>query len=38
MRKSRLDGAGLAMLLGVQGILAVNQVIIKLVKDRKSVV
>ena len=31
MRKSRLDGAGLAMLLGVQGILAVNQVIIKLV-------
>jgi drug/metabolite transporter (DMT)-like permease len=31
MRKSRLDGAGVAMLLGVQGLLAVNQVIIKLV-------
>ena len=31
MRKSRLDGAGVAMLLGVQALLAVNQVIIKLV-------
>jgi drug/metabolite transporter (DMT)-like permease len=31
MRKDRLDGAGVAMLLGVQGLLAVNQVIIKLV-------
>jgi len=31
MRKSKLDGAGVAMLLGVQGLLAVNQVIIKLV-------
>lgn len=31
MRKSRLDGVGVAMLLGVQGLLAVNQVIIKLV-------
>lgn len=31
MRKSKLDAAGIAMLLGVQGLLAVNQVIIKLV-------
>jgi drug/metabolite transporter (DMT)-like permease len=31
MRKLKLDGAGVAMLLGVQGLLAVNQVIIKLV-------
>ena len=31
MRKTKLDGAGVAMLLGVQGLLAVNQVIIKLV-------
>ncbi|MFN3992160.1 MAG: DMT family transporter [Tabrizicola flagellatus] len=31
MRKDRLDGMGLAMLLGVQGVLALNQVIIKLV-------
>lgn len=31
MRKSKLDGTGVAMLLGVQGLLAVNQVIIKLV-------
>ena len=31
MRKSKLDGAGIVMLLGVQGLLAVNQVIIKLV-------
>lgn len=31
MRRSKLDGAGVAMLLGVQGLLAVNQVIIKLV-------
>ncbi|MBN8630590.1 MAG: DMT family transporter [Rhodobacterales bacterium] len=31
MRKSRLDGAGVAMLLAVQGLLAINQVIIKLV-------
>lgn len=31
MRKSRLDGAGVVMLLGVQALLAVNQVIIKLV-------
>lgn len=31
MRKSKLDGAGVAMLLGVQALLAVNQVIIKLV-------
>jgi drug/metabolite transporter (DMT)-like permease len=33
MRKDRLDGIGLAMLLGVQGLLAVNQVIIKLVNE-----
>jgi drug/metabolite transporter (DMT)-like permease len=33
MRKERLDGAGVAMLLGVQGLLAVNQVIIKLVNE-----
>ncbi|KAF0137153.1 MAG: Multidrug transporter [Xanthobacteraceae bacterium] len=33
MRKDRLDGAGIAMLLGVQGLLAVNQVIIKLVNE-----
>ncbi|MFN6952079.1 MAG: DMT family transporter [Albidovulum sp.] len=31
MRKDRLDGVGLAMLLGVQGVLALNQVVIKLV-------
>lgn len=31
MRKDRLDGAGVAMLLAVQGLLALNQVIIKLV-------
>lgn len=31
MRRSKLDGTGVAMLLGVQGLLAVNQVIIKLV-------
>lgn len=31
MRKAKLDGAGVAMLLGVQGLLAVNQIIIKLV-------
>lgn len=31
MRKDRLDGFGIAMLLGVQGVLALNQVIIKLV-------
>jgi drug/metabolite transporter (DMT)-like permease len=33
MRKDQLDGAGIAMLLGVQGLLAFNQVIIKLVND-----
>ena len=33
MRKDRLDGAGIAMLLGVQGLLAFNQVIIKLVNE-----
>lgn len=31
MHKTRLDGIGVAMLFGVQGLLAVNQVIIKLV-------
>ncbi|MFN3576758.1 MAG: DMT family transporter [Tabrizicola sp.] len=31
MRKDRLDGFGLAMLLAVQGVLAVNQVLIKVV-------
>jgi len=31
MRKTHLDGIGVAMLLGVQALLAVNQVIIKLV-------
>lgn len=31
MRKDRLDAFGLAMLLGVQGVLAVNQVLIKVV-------
>lgn len=31
MRKTKLDGIGVAMLLGVQGLLAVNQIIIKLV-------
>lgn len=31
MRKDRLDSFGLAMLLGVQGVLALNQVIIKFV-------
>jgi drug/metabolite transporter (DMT)-like permease len=31
MRKPKLDGVGVAMLLGVQGLLAINQVIIKLV-------
>ncbi|WP_149589890.1 DMT family transporter [Tabrizicola flagellatus] len=31
MRKDRLDGFGIAMLLGVQGVLAVNQVLIKMV-------
>lgn len=31
MRKTRLDGIGVAMLLGVQGLLAVNQILIKLV-------
>ena len=33
MRKDRLDGAGVAMLLGVQALLAFNQIIIKLVND-----
>lgn len=33
MRKERLDGVGVALLLGVQSLLAVNQVIIKLVND-----
>lgn len=33
MRREHLDGAGVAMLLGVQGLLAVNQVIIKLVNE-----
>jgi drug/metabolite transporter (DMT)-like permease len=33
MRKDRLDGAGVAMLLGIQGLLALNQVIIKLVNE-----
>jgi drug/metabolite transporter (DMT)-like permease len=33
MRKDSLDGAGLAILLGVQGLLAFNQVIIKLVNE-----
>jgi drug/metabolite transporter (DMT)-like permease len=33
MRKDRLDGVGLAMLLGIQGLLALNQVIIKLVNE-----
>jgi drug/metabolite transporter (DMT)-like permease len=33
MRKDKLDGTGLAMLLGVQGLLAFNQVIIKLVNE-----
>jgi drug/metabolite transporter (DMT)-like permease len=33
MRKSKLDGIGIALLLGVQGLLAVNQVIIKLVNS-----
>lgn len=31
MRKIRLDGIGVAMLLGVQGLLAVNQILIKLI-------
>lgn len=31
MRKDRLDGFGIAMLLGVQGVLAINQVLIKVV-------
>lgn len=31
MRKSKLDGTGVMMLLGVQSLLAVNQIIIKLV-------
>ncbi|MFN4191869.1 MAG: DMT family transporter [Tabrizicola sp.] len=31
MRKDRLDGFGISMLLGVQGVLAVNQVLIKVV-------
>ena len=31
MQKPRLDGTGVALLLGVQGLLAVNQVLIKLV-------
>ncbi|MES2539223.1 MAG: DMT family transporter, partial [Pseudomonadota bacterium] len=33
MRKKKLDGAGVVMLLGVQGLLAVNQIIIKLVNE-----
>ncbi|MBL9051298.1 MAG: DMT family transporter [Tabrizicola sp.] len=33
MRRDRLDGVGVAMLLGVQGLLAFNQVIIKLVNE-----
>ena len=33
MQKPRLDGAGVALLLGVQSLLAVNQVLIKLVND-----
>ena len=33
MRKTKLDGAGVAMLLGVQALLAVNQIIIKLVNE-----
>jgi drug/metabolite transporter (DMT)-like permease len=33
MRKDSLDGAGLAILLGVQGLLAFNQIIIKVVND-----
>ncbi|MFM7334188.1 MAG: DMT family transporter [Tabrizicola sp.] len=31
MRKTKLDGVGVAMLLGVQSLLAINQIIIKLV-------
>jgi drug/metabolite transporter (DMT)-like permease len=33
MRKARLGGFGLMMLLGVQGVLAVNQILIKFVND-----
>ena len=33
MRKDRLDGFGFALLLGVQGLLAVNQILIKLVNQ-----
>jgi drug/metabolite transporter (DMT)-like permease len=33
MRKDRLDSLGVAMLLGLQGLLAFNQIIIKLVND-----
>ena len=33
MQKPRLDGTGVALLLGVQSLLAVNQVLIKLVND-----
>ena len=33
MRKDRLDGKGLAFLLGVQGLLALNQISIKIVND-----
>ena len=33
MRKDRLDGTGLAFLLGVQGLLALNQISIKIVND-----
>ena len=31
MRKDKLDGAGIAMLLGVQGLLAFNQILVKVV-------
>jgi drug/metabolite transporter (DMT)-like permease len=33
MRKTKLDGIGAAMLLGVQALLAVNQIVIKLVNE-----
>lgn len=33
MRKTRLDGIGVAMLFAVQGLLAVNQILIKLVNE-----
>jgi drug/metabolite transporter (DMT)-like permease len=33
MRKDRLDGAGVAMLLGIQSLLAFNQVLVKVVNE-----